>query len=155
MIVVNDPKFLEISYVLQNLSDKSREDVLNATEASFMDIASGLFTSRDRGFTWAFYHNGAPAALLGARRSHGDVWSLFGMGTDDWRRVWRLVTLVARRDMMTAVRDAGAIRAHCVSPAAHTDTHKWLRVLGASHEAEMPSYGVDGADYIMFSWLKE
>lgn len=154
-MIVKEPKLAEYSYVFANLSQKSRDDVLSITEANPLDMARALHHTQDRGFTWVFYHNGKPAALLGARRQHGNIWSLFGVGTDDWKKVWRMVTLVAKRDMMKAVLDAGAHRAHCVSPAHHEDTHKWLRFLGATHEAPMPQYGKGREDYILFSWLKE
>jgi len=147
------PTEAEIMYVLENLREKSKEDIFGATDDDAYGIANYLVWAD--GFKWVFYHDAYPAALLGATKMHDGVWNLFGMGTDDWQKVWRLVTLVAKRDMMQAVLDAGAHRAQCMSPASHEDTHKWLRFLGATHEAEMPKWGKNGEDYIMFSWLKE
>lgn len=154
-MIIADPKFAEIRYVLRNLSDRSREDVLSCEVQSPDQMADGIFRSRSAGFTWCFYREGVPAALLGARHQYGGVWSLFGMGTDHWKSVCRLVTLVSKRDMMQAVKAAGAQRAHCLSPSHHHDTHKWLRYLGATHEAAMPKYGANGEDFTLFAWVKE
>lgn len=153
-LIVESPELAEIKYVLDNLSPKSREDILPVMDYS-TDFLAHYYFEHPMAYQWVFYNAGKPAAFLGSCRSHGDVWSVYGMGTADWKAVWRLVTLVAKRDMMQAVLDAGAHRAHCLSPASHEDTHKWLRYLGATHEAAMPRYGKNGEDYIMFSWLKD
>jgi len=153
-VTVPNPTLAEIQYVVENLSEKSQEDIWGAVEAT-PQIYAGFIHKHPQAFRWVFYNDGKPAALLGAMLQHRGVWNLFGMGTADWKSVWRLVTLVAKRDMMQAVLDAGAHRAQCMSPATHEDTHKWLRFLGATHEVEMPRFGRNGEDYIMFSWLKE
>lgn len=152
-MIVSDPNLAEIAFVCENMRDKSQEDVFGVVEASPSRLAQSLH--RAYGFKWVFYHDGLPCAALGATQVHTGVWSLFGFGTDDWQKVWRLVTLVAKRDMMQAVSDTGAHRAHCVSPASHTDTHKWLWFLGANHVVEMPKYGRKGEDYLLFAWLRE
>lgn len=151
-MIISDPRPLEYQYVLDNLSTKSQEDLFSANEASTEEMCNWMFF-RD-GFRWCFYHDGKPAAILGALEVHNGVWNLYGAGTNDWQKVWRQVTLTAKRDMMSLVLDAGAHRAQCLSPAHHSDTHKWLRYLGATHEVQMPQYGMHGEDFIMFAWLK-
>ena len=136
-----------------NMRDQSREELFGASNATPESYAAGLIASA--GFKWVAYHKQQPCALIGAVPEHTGVWGLFGLGTDDWVSVWRKVTIIAKRDMMAMVLGAGAHRAHCMSPATHVDTHKWLRFLGASHEAQMPAFGKQGEDYILFSWLKE
>lgn len=152
-MMLPDPKPEEIQYVCDNLRSRSAEDIFGVTDQSTNQFAQGLIYSS--GFKWVGYANGLPAALIGAYPIHPGVWGLFGFGTDDWRLIWRDVTRVARRDMMTAVSDAGAHRAHCVSPSDHKETHAWLRMLGATVETPMPKYGIDGQDYLMFAWVKE
>lgn len=153
MIRFNPPE-RDIELVMFNLRRKSIDELRLQGRSPFQ-IARWL-ASDETIMCWAAYTpEGNPAALIGAIPAHKGNYSLFGFGTDEWTRVWRLVTLVGKRDMMQAVRDTGAHRASCLSPAHHTDTHKWLRFLGASHEAEMPGYGINGEDFIMFSWLKD
>ncbi|MFN7185436.1 MAG: hypothetical protein ACK5VE_03580 [Alphaproteobacteria bacterium] len=152
MIVV-DPRFAEVRYVLENLRAKSREDVFGASDVDPAGYARYLANAP--GFHRAVYYQGKPAAVFGAIPMHKGVWSLYGMGTDDWISVWRLVTLVCKRDIVRAVLSAGAHRAECLSPATHEDTHKWLRFLGLDYEVPVPQYGKGGEDYILFAWLKD
>ena len=147
-----DPSAAEIRYVCENMRKNSSEELFGANDGTPKTYAKWLISTD--GFKWVAYHASKPCALIGAIPERKGVWGLFGLGTDDWQKVWRKVTIIAKRDMMQMVLDAGAHRAHCMSPATHIETHKWLRFLGASHEAEMPAYGKQGEDYILFSWLK-
>lgn len=147
------PNKAEINYVCENMRESSREELFAVGDGNPKTYADWLVKSE--GFKWVAYHNKTPCALIGAVPERGGVWALFGLGTDDWKQVWRKVTIIAKRDMMRAVLDAGAHRAHCMSLATHEETHKWLRFLGVSHEAEMPAYGNQGEDFILFSWLRD
>lgn len=146
------PTQIEMSFVCRNMRKASRDEVFGIFPGSPEDLAAYLHAAP--GFHWVGYANGCPAALIGAYPVRRGVWGLYGFGTDFWQLVWRAVTVVARRDMMQAVRDTGAHRAECMSLATHVETHKWLGFLGADHRAEMPGSGMNGEDYVMFSWLK-
>lgn len=137
--------------MLHRLRQKSREEIewQGYTTDQLLSVLPG------QRIAWTIYNDTKPAALIGAIPKHSGVWTLFGLGTDEWINIWRLVTLVAKRDMMKEVSATGAHRAHCLSPESHEDTHRWLRFLGATHEAEMPAYGVNGEDFRMFTWLRE
>lgn len=155
--IAPNPRPAETYYVLTHLSEKSQEDIFGSTDISPEELVKyyDYLQAQRKCFVWVFYWDGKPAAILGASQDRPGVWSVFGMGTDDWKKVWRQVTVTAKRDMFAAVEEVGAHRAYCVSPASHEDTHRWLRYLGANHEAEMPAYGNKGEDYIMFTWLPE
>lgn len=148
-----DPAPEEILFVCRNMRDRSREEIFGSTDMTVEQFAA--FITRVEGFKWVGYSNGLPAALIGAYKDHAGVWSLFGFGTNGWQKIWRAVTKTAKRDMMQAVVEAGAHRAHCITRADHDETHLWLRALGAKLETPMPGYGKDGSNYTMFAWLKE
>lgn len=141
----------ELEYVLERLRKKSQEEV-DAFDASNEAMIRSM---ADTPISWCFYYHKRPAAILGASLMHSGVFSFYGFGTDQWLKVWRSVTLVAKRGMMQAVRDMGAHRGQCLSLAHHKDTHRWLRFLGATHEAELPKFGANREDFIMFSWFWE
>lgn len=147
-----NPSLNAVRYVCQNLRQKSLDEINGLMRVNMDDFAAYLH-SRE-GFHWVGYHDTLPAALIGAYPQRPGLWSLYGLGTDDWHHIWRDVTRVARRDMMRMVLETDCRRAECLSLADHHDTHKWLDMLGASHRAEMPKYGIDGQDYILFSWLR-
>ncbi len=104
--------------------------------------------------TWVAYHDDLPCAFWGAYQRQPGLWGLFGFGTDDWRKVWRQVTLVSARDMMGRVLDAGAMRADCLSLAENEEVHKWLRFLGATVATERPGAGANGENLIQFTWVR-
>ena len=151
-MMIANPTLAEILYVVNNLRDQSRKEIFQATEATPERYALALHSAH--GFRWVGYHNGAPAAILGATRQHKGVWSVFGFGTDDWIKVWRSVTRTALKEMFPAVEGSGCHRAHCITLAESADVHRWLKVLGATEESVMRGYGRDGEDYTMFSWTK-
>lgn len=153
-MIFKNPQYPEILHVCQNLRQMSKDEMFGTKDIEDpAKLAKELFNAP--GFKWVFYNAGKPVALLGAINSWSGVYALFGIGTDDWQSVWREVTRVARRDMFDAVKATGAHRAHCMTLASHTDTHKWLRLLGAKDKVVLNKYGKNGEDYVMFSWLKE
>jgi hypothetical protein len=147
-----NPHLNEVRFVCMNLRQKSRAEIAGLLDVPATDYAAYLHSRQ--GFHWVGYHDGLPAALIGAYPQRPGLWSLYGLGTDDWAEIWRDVTRVAKRDMMSSVLATDCRRAECLSLADHHDTHRWLNLLGASHRAEMPQYGLNGQDYILFSWLR-
>lgn len=148
-----DPRPEEILYVCAHMREKSRQEILGMWDGGVEQF--GDFLTATEGFKWVGYAEGRPAALIGAYPLHRGVWGLFGLGTEDWTLIWREVTSVARRDMLRAVTETGAHRAECITRADHDDTHRWLKLLGAKHKVDLPRYGSDGSDYVMFAWLKD
>lgn len=152
-MILPEPKYLETLYVCQNLRKESHEEIFGVFEGDAETLAKTY--DKAEGHKWVGYFNGKPAALFGALKAHSGVWTLFGFGTDDWAQIWKPVTKTMKRDMFRLVSEEGAHRASCISPASHTETHRWLKFLGAGHVAELPKFGKNGEDYLMFSWLRE
>jgi hypothetical protein len=151
-MMIQGPSLMEFTFVCQNMRRKSAEELSGLYDWTPEQFARFLH-SRD-GFHWVGYCEGFPAALIGAYPQREGLWGLYGFGTNAWQKIWRSVTITAKRDMMQAVLATNARRADCLSLADHTESHKWLEYLGASHKAEMPQYGIKGQDYILFSWLR-
>lgn len=149
-----DPRYSEISHVCSNMRDASAEEMFACRpHDSPSNLADELY---DRGgLKWVGYYKDEPAAMIGAMPLYPGVWGLFGFGTDNWQKIWRPMTVFARKTMMPAVKSSGAHRAHCASPVGHDETHKWLRFLGAEQEAVLRGYGKNGEDFALFAWTKE
>ena len=150
-MIVSDPSASEYGYVLDNLREKSFEEL--TALGGHPDGAKFMISQTP--YRWVVYSGNFPAAVIGWTPMRRGVLSLFGFGTDDWVKVWRKVTLIAMRDMITAGNSAGWHRAQAISPAWHEDTHRWLRLIGATHEVELPAYGVNAEDFKMFSWFRK
>lgn len=152
-MMLPNPTREEILHVVMNLRDASRREIFQATDLSREDFAMVIYGSD--GFKWVGFHEGKPAAILGASQCHSGVWSVFGFGTDDWHHIWRQVTRTARKEMFPAVYDLGAHRAHCTTLTESTDIHRWLKALGATEESVMRGYGKGGEDYSVFTWARD
>lgn len=143
----------EILYVCQNLRDVSRNEIFLATDATEAEFAAAIANAP--GFKWVGYHDGLPAAILGARPAHEGVWIVYGFGTDHWIDIWRDVTRTALKHLIPDVKATGAHRAHSVTLTSATDIHRWLRLLGATEECVMSGYGKGQEDFTMFAWHQE
>ena len=153
-MIYEKPKFSEILYVCNNLRDLSKEEMFaTRPHDDPAELASELFHSA--AIMWVGYHKDRPAALIGAFPLYPGVWGLFGCGTDEWQKIWRPMTVFARKTMMRTIAGSGAHRAHAASPVGHTQTHKWLKFLGAEQEAVLRGYGKNGEDFCLFAWTKE
>ena len=152
MIAAN-PKFRELIHVCRNLRELSREEMYMTSEIEEPDLLAEQMVG-DR-LQWVAYHDGKPAAVIGARQAHPGVWNLYGFGTDDYEHIMLEVTKHARRVMMPEVKATGAHRAQALSPADHVETHKWLRFLGAKEEARLGGFGKNGEDVLVFAWRRE
>lgn len=143
----------ELSYVCHNLRAQSHDEIFGATELDPDQLVEVMY--RRPSINFVGYYDGAPAAILGAYRMHGDTWGFFGFGTDDWGKIWRSVTKVALKELFPEVKRIGWQRAQCVCLASNAEVHKWLEFLGATKECVMRSYGKDGEDYAMFAWIRD
>lgn len=150
-MIVEAPKFQEVRFVCENLRPLSREDIFGVFDGTTDALAAWVMRAT---FSWAVYSDSAPAALIGAYEERPGVFGLFGMGTEGWSKVGKLVSLVARESMLPAVMATGARRAQCYSPESHRVTHRWLRMLGATHENFEPAFGRNGENYRQFIWVR-
>lgn len=152
-MILPNPTVEEVLYIGRNMREKSREDIFGAMEVTLEDFCVGVHATHPH--AWVAYHDGLPAAYMGAKEIHKGLWSLAGFGTDDWVKVWKDLTRTGRRELVPILIENGARRAHCISPSDHHDTHRWLRMLGATEELRMRNYGLDGRDYTMLAWLRD
>ena len=99
-------------------------------------------------------HQGRPAGVLGVSPMWPGVWSAWAFGTDDWPRCAVELTRYARNVLKPFILACGAHRMQCHSRFDHLDAHRWLKTLGAKHEATLGGFGRDGAAYHLFAWSK-
>lgn len=152
-MITPNPKFADLIHICRNLRALSRSEMYLTLECEEPDLLAECFY--DHKLQWCAYHEGKPAAVIGAMKMHPGVYALYGFGTDDYGHVMLEVTKHARRVMMPEVKATGAHRAQAMSPATHTETHKWLRFLGAEQEARLRGYGKNGEDVLVFAWRRD
>lgn len=147
------------AYVLQVLNRLRERDALEIFGTRYDTNDRSGILALHREIVKACRHiyvfgRGRPAVAVGAMQPWPGRWSVFAFATDEFSSVALAVTRFVRRVMIPALIAEGAQRAWCASHAQHTDAHRWLELLGAEHEGTMRCFGKDGADYLIYRWLR-
>ena len=100
------------------------------------------------------YHDGQPAALLGAVEIWPRVVQVMMLATDDWPKVARGTFRHVRDRMIPALRAHGAIRAQCFVMEAHGEACRFVEHLGAELDARLEHYGRSGAAFRLYRWRR-
>ena len=113
-----------------------------ALDASMSSIAYSLSLER-------------PIAAIGGAPRHPGVWTAWMYATDEFPRIGRPATTLARRAILPAMIRAGAHRIEMRSAADHAEAHRWIEVLGGKVEATLREYGRDKRDFLLYVWRRE
>lgn len=153
--MVVEPPFQDVLYIMRNLRDLDRQE---ASATSFTD-APEEWAARLMGagpFSWAFYYNGTPAAIVGAMPRWTGVWNAFCLGTADFPHVAFSATKHVRRFMLPAILATPEFRrGDAFALAEYREAHRWLRSLGAKYEAALENWGKNGETFYSFVWMRE
>jgi hypothetical protein len=95
----------------------------------------------------------APVCIAGAIPVRPNSLGLILFATDEWSRVGgRLSYFMKRRYIPAAIQD-GVHRMEAITLDRHAVSHRWLRYLGLSQEAQLPAYGKRGETFLLFAWV--
>lgn len=148
--------FQAVEYLCLNIREMDRLEIFGLrNHDSALLLAQEVIHASTRGKAKVFEHQGRPAGIVGVSPMWAGVWTAYSFGTEDWRSVARPMTKYALRVLKPFIEQRGAHRLQCESRVDHTDAHRWLTMLGAEPDGLLRSYGRDGSDYIMFSWVKD
>ena len=152
--LIAEPSVDVVRKICQNLRARDRQEIF-ATKWTDdpEEVVAGVIASG--AFRWAALVDGEPVALIGARPRWPGVWSMWAFGTDRWPEVVRTLTKHAKRFMMPALMNAGAVRADCHALAEHTDARRWLERLGATAETELAAWGKNGQSFVCYVWTRK
>ncbi len=108
------------------------------------------------GMVWSIWLDGQPIAAYGfsyAAPFDPDHWQAWAFGTDRFKRAVPLMTrhLLSIRDLV----EARCRRCQVITHVDHDLSHRWLRSLGADREGLLRSYGRNGEDFEVYSWIRE
>jgi hypothetical protein len=103
-----------------------------------------------KGFTaWS----GVPVAYGATIFARPNVATLLFFATPSFPSIALPLTRFIRRRLFPALRASGVHRIECVSIEGHVAAHRWIEILGLSHEADLPRYGRDGETFKQFAWV--
>jgi len=100
----------------------------------------------------AVTRDGEPAYAFGIRCDLHDAWSIGGFATARWPEVLIGVTGFVGRMLRLVRSDRTGRIVECLSLAAKTDDHRWLRALGAEEVVTCPNFEGRGEAYKLFAW---
>lgn len=91
-----------------------------------------------------------PIAAFGMFEVRPRAWTAFAFATDDFPKVaLEMTKFLVRKVKPFLFNDMGAVRIEAHSHPAHTQAHRWLKMLGAKAEID-PEYGPNGEPYVRF-----
>lgn len=152
--VVAEPCEADVLFVADNLRERDRREIL-ATQwtDSPEELAQAVMASGS--FRWGVYVDGRPVAMIGAVPRWPNVWSMWAFGTDDFPSGFRALHKHAKRFMIPALVNHGAIRGDCWVLAENVDTRGWLESLGFTPGSPVDNWGRNGQTFILYSWLRK
>lgn len=109
---------------------------------------------RDRAYVVTL--DGNPEAAFGAGRQLGDhLWTAWSWGSERITRCAPIITRFVTQQMVPDLIDQGAWRVEARALASHFQARDWLKRMGATERCELPAYGRNGEDFILYDWTRD
>lgn len=119
------------------------------TASELADLMVEQFGDHPAGYT---FHLDEPIAVGAMVEGRPNVVTLLFYATDRFPEIALPLAKFTRRVLFPRYREGGVHRIECVSIDGYEEAHKWIRLLGLDHEAEMPGFGRGGETYHQFAW---
>lgn len=146
--VIHPVTLRDASYVLQNLRPRDFEETKCQTR-NWDPQALAAATSQIE-YAWTVKLDGNPEAVFGAQPMSATTVVAWALGTKKIERVIPLLTRFILGPLNDQLVRDGYSWAEARSITSHRPAHKWLTGLGFQRAAELPRYGTDGEDFILF-----
>ncbi len=139
----------DLSYITHRLRASDRDEIF-ATMPADPDLLAALAW---HSVSWVGVLNGAPVAALGIKEMWAGVWQVWMFGTDDFKKVGKRLVHRAQREGWPLLRGQSVRRLQCMSSALHVEAHEFIERMGGRREATLRSYGKNGEDFHIYTWL--
>lgn len=93
-----------------------------------------------------------PVVAIGAVQQWPGNFVGFAFATDEFPKVAVTATRFVRRVLLPTCRNMGMKRAEARTIVSHTESHRWLEVVGAVRESRLKSWGKHGEDFYVYRW---
>lgn len=142
----------DLSYIASNLRPDDRAEI----DCQLDEWTPAMLAlSAMQGMAYIAELDGNPEAAFGAAQSRQGLWHAWSWGS---KRMWRCVpriTMFFYDVLGPDVSAQGALRVEARALAANNMALRWLRRLGATQRCDLPAYGKNGEDFILFDWTRE
>lgn len=144
----------DLEYICQNMRQIDKEEIY-AHRFNDCPVALTDDTMRISGFSWLFYKDDKPVAILGAFPLWPKHWSVFAFATDAYKSVVLSMTKQARRVVFPVLMEGDGEMAFAWALSANTTAIRWMESLGAIEAARVPKFGRDGQEFKMMAWYRD
>ncbi len=108
------------------------------------------------GMAWSVWCDGQPVAAYGfshAAAFDPDHWQAWAFGTTKFKRCVPIIT--RHIESIKDIIEAECRRLQVITSLDHDVSHRWLEGLGAEFEGVLRSYGRNGEDFAVYSWVRK
>lgn len=156
MVEIRPGTLRDISFVAANLREQDRKEIFATArlESTVQVAALSYYGSH----CWTAWIDDQPHAAFGVSDTSPltpHLRSAWAWGTKRFKRCVPAITRFVLKEWPPLLFDDGAVRMEVRSLQGHDLAHKWLKALGARHEATMPGYGVNGETFELWAFLRE
>jgi hypothetical protein len=96
--------------------------------------------------------DGEPVAVNGVVPVRPGVVIAGAFGTPEWRRIIRPMTRWSRDFVIPCLKMSGYHRGEAYVLATHTDSRRWIELLGGEVETLLKGYGRHREDFLLYAW---
>jgi len=144
----------DLLYVADNMRDMDKKEIYSTRwEEDPESLVDSIMSYGN--FGWVVgTDDGIPIAAFGAIPIWPGSWQVWMFATDRWDEASLWVTRFIKKVMIPSIADSGWNRAECKSIEGYDVAHRWLEMLGATHEHTLPSFGKNGESFRLYSWTR-
>jgi hypothetical protein len=108
-----------------------------------------------RDFAYVVELDGNPEAAFGCGQVRKGYWLAWSWGTERLIRCVPTMVSFITGHLQPAVYGAGAHRVEARALASHKQARRFLERIGGTFRCDLPAYGKDGQDFVLFDWTRE
>lgn len=153
MIEIVPATLPDYRHVVRNIRAYDRMEIEGAGVDLSLDLEySTLLIAASAPLAWSVLERGVPIAAYGVARDTPWVWHAWAFGTDRFVRAVPAITKshAAIRRQLT---ELGVTRLEVRSHVDHDLSHGWLAgPMEFQREGTLRRYGMDGSDYVLYSY---
>lgn len=141
----------DLSYVASNLRPEDHAEI----DCQLDEWSPAMLAlSAMQGMAYIAELDGNPEAAFGAAENRSGLWTIWCWGSKRVHRCVPRITKFCWQVLMPDVMSAGALRGEARPLASNDMACRWLDRLGATRQCLLKSYGKNGEDFVLYSWVR-
>jgi RimJ/RimL family protein N-acetyltransferase len=150
--MIREADLMSLTYLAHNMRPRDKQELSETRDmVDPSDIAIDAYRSQ-----WAAVASGSdfqPCLAVGAKVAHSGTVTVWGFGTNQYRRGIVEMTKHCRDVMIPAIISKGFHRAQCLVHPENVGSQNWLQKLGFYSEATLRGFGSSRQDMLLFAWV--